>query len=86
MHNEGLHDVYSLLNNTTVMQPRRIRLTGHVAGMEGKADVNRVLIEIPEGKKPFGGPKRRREDYKLDLKEIRWECMNWFNLSQNRDK
>jgi len=69
-----------------VMQARRIRLTGHVAGMEEKADVNRVLVEIPEGKKPFKRPKCRWEDYKLDLKEIIWECMNWFNLSQNRDK
>jgi hypothetical protein len=49
-------------------QPRRIRLIGQVAGMEEKADVNRVLVEIPEGKKPFGRPKRRWEDYKLDLK------------------
>jgi len=54
--------------------------------MEEKADVNRVLVEISEGKKPFGRPNRRWEDYKVDLKEIRWECMNWFNLSQNRDK
>jgi hypothetical protein len=50
--------------------------------MEEKADVNRGLVEIPEGKKPFGRPKRRCEDYKLDLKEIRWECMNWFNVSE----
>jgi hypothetical protein len=67
-----------------VMQPRRIRLIGHVAGMEG--NINRDLAEISEGKKPFGRPKRRWEDYKLDLIEIKWDCMNWFNLSQNRNK
>ena len=54
--------------------------------MEENIDVNRDWAEIPEGKKPFGRPKRRWEDYKLDLKEIKWECMDWFNLFQNRDK
>jgi len=47
-----------------VLQPRRIRLTGHVAGMEEKADVNRVLVEIPEGKKPL-------EDLSVDGKIIK---------------
>jgi hypothetical protein len=63
-----------------VMQPRRIRLIGHVAGTEEKADVNRVWIEKTEGRKSFGRPKHRLENYKLDLKQIRWVCMNWFNL------
>ena len=70
-----------------VMQLIRIRPIGHVARKEEKADVRKqVSVEIPEGKKPFERPTRRWEDYKLDLKEIRRECMNWFNLSQNRDK
>ena len=86
LHNEELHDLYSLPNNTKAMEPRRVRLIVHVAGMEEKMDVNRDLAEIPERKKPFGRPKRRWEDNKLDLKEIRWECMNWFNLSRNRNK
>jgi hypothetical protein len=54
--------------------------------VQEKADLNRVLVEILEGKKPFARPNRRWEDYKLNLKEIRWECINWFNLYQNRDK
>jgi hypothetical protein len=35
----------------------------------------RVLVVRPEGKKPFGRPRRRWEDrIKMDLREIDWGC------------
>jgi hypothetical protein len=38
LHNEELHDSYSLLNNVRVVKSRRMRWAGHVAHM-GRGDV-----------------------------------------------
>jgi hypothetical protein len=41
----------------------------------------KVLVVIPEGKKPLGGTRRTREDsIRLNLKGIGWEGMNWTYL------
>jgi len=43
----------------------------HVARMEERRDVYRVVAEKPEGKRPLGRPKRSWEDnIKLDLQEL----------------
>jgi len=39
--------------------PFRMRWAGHVARMEKKKDVHRVLARKPEGKRPLGKPRRR---------------------------
>jgi hypothetical protein len=42
----------------------------------------RVLVEKPEGKKPQGRPRRRWEyNIKMDLREIGWGGMDWFDLA-----
>jgi hypothetical protein len=44
-------------------------------------------VRKPEGKRPLGRPKRRwAESIKMDLREIGWVCMDWIDLTQNRDK
>jgi hypothetical protein len=51
---------------------------------EGRG-VYRVLVGMPEGKKPLGRPRRRWEDnIKLDLREIRIDVVNWIQLAQNK--
>jgi hypothetical protein len=41
----------------------------------------------PEGKRPLGRTKRRWEDnIKMDLREIRWDGMDWIDLAQDRDQ
>jgi hypothetical protein len=41
----------------------------------------------PEGKRPLGGLRRRREDnIKIDLREIRWVFMDWIDLADDRDQ
>jgi hypothetical protein len=47
----------------------------------------RILVGKPEGKRPLGRPRCRWVDnIKMDLREIRWESMDWIELAQDRDQ
>jgi hypothetical protein len=53
---------------------------------EGRV-VHRVLVEKPEGKSPLGRPRRRCEDnIKRDLQEVGWDCGDWMEWAQDRDR
>ena len=53
---------------------------------EGRG-VHRVLVGKPEGKRPLGSPRRRREDnIKMDLQEVGEGCEDWTELAQDRDR
>jgi hypothetical protein len=40
----------------------------------------------PERRRPLGRPRHRCEDnIKIDLKEIRWEGIDWIHLAQDRN-
>ena len=46
-----------------------------------------VLVGKPEGKRPFGRPRRRWEDnIKMDLQEVGCGAMDWIELAQDRDR
>jgi hypothetical protein len=48
-----------------------MRWVGHVARKEEDIGVYRVLVGIPEGKRPLGRPWRRWEDnIRMDLQEV----------------
>jgi len=71
LHNEGLSDLYFLPNIVRVVKSRRMRWAGHVARMGEMRGVYRVLVGKPEGKRPFGRPRLRWEDYiKMGLREV----------------
>jgi hypothetical protein len=59
LHNKELNDLYSLPNIVRVVKLRRMRWTGHVARKGEERGVHRLLVEKPEGKRPFGRPRRR---------------------------
>jgi len=64
-----------------------MRLAGHVARKEEWSRLYRVLVGKPEGKRPFGRPRRRWEDnIKMNLYEVRCGGMDWFDLAQDRDR
>jgi hypothetical protein len=47
----------------------------------------RILVRKPEGKKPLGRPRHRREDnIRMDLREIGRECVDWMHLAQGKNK
>jgi hypothetical protein len=46
----------------------------------------RILVGKPEGRRPLGRPRRRWvDDIKMDLREIRWDGVDWVDLAQDRD-
>jgi hypothetical protein len=52
-----------------------------------KKSVYTALVEKPEGKRPFGRPRRRRKDgIRMDLREIGWEDAEWTRLAQDMDQ
>jgi hypothetical protein len=48
----------------------------------------RILVGRPDGRRPFGRPRRRLEDnIKMDLQEVLWGGgMEWIDMAQDRDR
>jgi hypothetical protein len=68
LHNEELHDFYSSPNIIRIIKSRKMRWAGHVARMEEKRNVYRLLVGKPEGKRTLGRRRRRWIDnIKLDF-------------------
>jgi hypothetical protein len=55
--------------------------------MGEKMNVYRILMGMPERKRPLGRPRWRWvDDIKMDLREIGWDGMDWIDLAQDRDQ
>ena len=68
LRNEELNHLYYLPNIVRVIKSKRMRLAGHVARMEERRVVDRVLVGKSEGKRGHLGDRRRWEDnIKMDL-------------------
>jgi hypothetical protein len=71
LHNEELHNLYSLPNIIRIIKSRRMTRAGHVARMGAKRNAYMILVGMPEGKRPLGRTRRRWVDnIKTDLREI----------------
>jgi hypothetical protein len=82
LHSEELHNLYSSANIIRQIKSRRMRWAGHVARMGEDREVYRVLVGKLEGKRSFGGPKRRWEDgIRMNVREIGrrvWSGYSWL--------
>jgi len=64
-----------------------MRWAGHVARMRERRCMYRVLVGKPEGNRPLGRSRRRREgNIKMDLQEVGCGSMDWIGLAQDRDR
>jgi hypothetical protein len=45
LHNEELHNLYSSPNRMRLMESKRMRWAGHIARMEEKLNVYRILVQ-----------------------------------------
>jgi hypothetical protein len=52
-----------------------------------KRNACRILVGRPEGKRPLVRPRRRWVDnIIMDLREIRWDGVDWIDLAEDRDQ
>jgi hypothetical protein len=53
----------------------------------GEKNVYGILVGKLEGKRPLRRPRRRWVDStEMDLREIKWDSMDWIDLAQDRDQ
>jgi len=70
-NNEELNDLYYSPNIVRAIKSKKTRWTGHVAHMDERRGVYRILVGNPEVKRPLGRARRRWEDnIKMDLQEV----------------
>ena len=87
LHNEELNDLYSSFNIVRVIKLRRMRRAGHIARVEERKCVHKVLVGKPEGKRPLGRPRRRWDDnIKMDFQEVGRGGGDWMELAEDRDR
>ena len=54
---------------------------------EERRGVCRVLVGIPQAKRPLGIPRCTGNDYiKMDLQEVGWGGTDWIDLAQDRHR
>ena len=63
--------MHSSSNVVRVIKSRRMRRAGHVACMEERRSIYRVLERKREGNRPLGRPRHRWEDI------LRWILRKW---------
>jgi hypothetical protein len=67
-----------------VIRSRRVTWAGQVAHIRQMRNVYKILFRKPEEKRPLGRSKCRQENsIVMDLREIRWEIVDWFHLAQH---
>jgi hypothetical protein len=67
-----------------MIKSRRMRWAGHVARMREKRNAYRLLVGMPEGRKPLGRPRRKWVDnVKLDPVDRGWGGVDCWDTVQS---
>jgi hypothetical protein len=68
LHNGELHNLYFPPGINRIIKSRRMSWVGHVARMSEKMAAYKLLIVMPERKRPLGRPRRRwMNNIKLEI-------------------
>jgi hypothetical protein len=86
LHNEELHNLNCSPSIIRMINSRRMRWAGHVARMGKNRNAYRILVGKPEGKRSLGRHRRRRDDIRMDIREIGWGGMDWIDVAQDGDQ
>jgi len=82
-----MRDLYSSHNIVRVTKSRTMRWDGHVARMEERRGVCRVMVGTTEGKRLLGSPRLRwKDNIKMDIQEMGRGRMDWIEMFQDRVK
>jgi hypothetical protein len=64
-----------------------MKWAGYVARLGEKRNAYRIFVGNPEGKRLLGRQRCRwMDNIKMDLGEIGWDGIDWFDLAQDRDQ
>jgi hypothetical protein len=78
LHNEELHNFYSLPSIIRIIKSRRMRWAGHAAQMGMKRNAYRILLGKPEGERALGRPRCRWVDSTEMYLKRDWT--GWYGL------
>jgi hypothetical protein len=60
---------------------------GRECSTNGNRNASRILVGKQEGKRSLGRQRRKWVDsIKIDLREIKWDGLDWIDLAQDRDQ
>jgi hypothetical protein len=78
LHNEELHNLYPSLNIIRMIKSLRMTGAGYVAcTAEIKMHKKFWFKNLKERERPFGRPRHRWEDIRMDLAKIELESVDW---------
>jgi hypothetical protein len=87
LHNEELHNLYSLRSIIRMIKSRVVQWAGYVARMREKRIAYRRFVRKSEGKRQLGRQRRRWVgNIKMVLIGIELVSMDWIDLAQDSDQ
>jgi hypothetical protein len=87
LHNEELHDLFSSPSIIRILKSRRMRWAGHVARMGERRNAHRLLVRMPEGRRPLGRPRRRWVgNIRVDLLQFGRGAVGCIGLAHDTDR